>query len=86
MGGGKFWKSRKDGAVKAIQGNVLLARSRTGRSEEERKSEVCNEKENLKHILKKCVKFGNIRERYEIEDEMEKEPKRILFSERKKYI
>ena len=62
---------REDRALKAMQGNVLLTKGRTGRSEEERKCEVCREKEDLEHVLKRYVRFSSLRERHNIKEEME---------------
>ena len=53
---------REDRALKAMQGNVLLTKGRTGRSEEERKCEVCREKEDLEHkcVEEICIRFSII--------------------------
>ena len=78
MGRGRMWMScRQHRSIKAMQGNTLLTKGRIGATEEDKKCDVCNVKEDLEHIVKDCIKFEDIRKKYKIEERMRIE--NILF-------
>ena len=82
MGRGRMWKStRKERTIKLYQSGSILTKSRTGVTELDRRCEVCDEKEDLKHVVMTCKKHKELREQYNIKKE--EDMINILFNETK---
>ena len=58
-----------DNVLKRFQSGAVLTKDRIGRTEEQKKCQTCNVKEDIGHVIKFCVENRTERNKYNIKDE-----------------
>lgn len=84
MGKGRIWKSTKgDRILKLYQSGSVLTRTKTGRTEEDKKCKICDKMDDIEHMIGECKIYEEVRQRHKLVDiNIEK----VLFEDGEKYL